>query len=253
MVCYPLLFRRKLHVIAVKALEVSFPAYGSAERIAFKFDAGYAVKSLFGEDLTLSVLAHGGTCKLGILKGILHAQASDRVKIHLSGQFGVNHLDILGDLLRALRRIEEKLAVVAEMVVMVDLIEDRQSALHRISQPVKRENINEYAHAFSIPYKLLLKDRSRIHDLGIRISVFLVVLISDDPISSGIGKILNESLIIASEHADIDIVIPRNKALVPYGSEQSSSAKEILKALCITKVPYGSQNIELGFLKLLSG
>ena len=124
MVSHPLLLRRKLHVVVIKALEVSFPAYRSAERITFKFDAGYAVKSLFWEDLTLPVLTHGGTCKLRILKRMLHAQASDRIKIHLSCQSGVYHLDILGDLLRALRRIEEKLAVVAEMVVMVDLIED---------------------------------------------------------------------------------------------------------------------------------
>ena len=125
------------------------------------------------------------------------------------------------------------------MVVMVNLIEDRQSALHRISQPVERENINEYAHAFSIPYELLLKDRSSIYDLGIRVSIFFVVLICDDPVSSRIGKFINESLIIASEHSDIDIVIPRDKALVSYCSEQSSSAKEILEALCIAKVPYG--------------
>ena len=104
-----------------------------------------------------------------------------------------------------------------------------------------------------IPYELLLKDRSRIYDLGIRISVFFVVLICDDPVSSRTGKFINESLIIASEHSDIDIVIPRDKALVSYGSEQSSSAKEILEALCIAKVPYGSQDIELGSLKFLCG
>ena len=59
----------------------------------------------------------------------------------------------------------------------------------------------------------------------------------------------DESIVLGAQHADVDIVVPRNEAVVAHSAEGGSPVEEVRDALLAAERIDGAQYLELGFLE----
>lgn len=224
--CDAFVFRRKLHVVVVQAGQIGVVLFRSGKVFVFELHWNAAGENIAAEAVS-GITVGGYVTDSATVFSVFRQKIGYEQKEPWTYESG-NSPDGFPE----------------RIVFRWKILVHRQYAAHKrylyqktlraaeISHPVYRKNVDPHAFVFVFKQSVVYNLRSGIDDFGKFVEIFFVgTVMQKFEMAVRLACEFYEFVVVGSEHADVDVVVPWYEPLVPYGTEECPVRQKIAYAV----------------------